>query len=135
MAAAGGGGFVCQAAQSGLDLEGQEKPSRGFRWYTQIGILKDHAGRSWEARLEEASLQTKPVQAHGAMIRPDTRQGQGKLEVRGQILGVMRRWQSWGLVTRWVGGIGVRSRGDTARSLKRPVGCHYLGFKYTCLRR
>lgn len=31
MAAAGGGGFVCQATQSGLYLEGQAKPSRGFR--------------------------------------------------------------------------------------------------------
>ena len=47
---------MCQAAQSGLDLEGQEKPSRGFRWHTQIGILKDHAGRSWEARLEEGMV-------------------------------------------------------------------------------
>ena len=83
---------------------------------------------SWEARLEEARLQTKPVQAHGEMIRPDTRHGQGKLKVRGQTLDMMRRLHSWGLVTRWVGGTGASSKGGASRSLKWPVGCHYLGF-------
>lgn len=33
-----------------------------------------------------------------------------------------------GPVTRWVGGTGASSKGGAARSLKWPVGCHYLGF-------